>query len=193
MTRAGHGGRFRRLRCARRAGAGRRGHDQPAARAQHAAQRHPERAASDRAEQPGRDRAGQGKARRAARAGHGTSLQPAPRPRRERNLRLADLAQALIDSTQTLPVQTAAARPRTGRESPGRTPARPAPHPQGCQEEGADEDCYADSRPFTTTPTMPSAIAAITSSRKRAITIYSVALAVTDGLEAAHRQHPAGT
>jgi transcriptional regulator with GAF, ATPase, and Fis domain len=40
--------------------AGRRGHHQPAARAQHAPQRHPERAAAGRAEQPGHHRAGQG-------------------------------------------------------------------------------------------------------------------------------------
>ena len=60
----------------RRPGPGRRGDHQPAARAQHAPQRHPQRAAADRAEQPGHHRAGQGQARRAPRPGHGPGIQP---------------------------------------------------------------------------------------------------------------------
>jgi hypothetical protein len=58
-------------------------------------------------------------------------------------------------------------------ELPGLSPPGSPPHSQGAQEEGAEEHDDADdqqvSRPFAATPTIPSTIAAITSSRNRAI------------------------
>ena len=105
-----------------------------------------------------------------------------PRPRRSAAIRTRQpsspppSAEAGRSAT-TQNGQSAPAPADDRRELPGSAPPGPPPHPQGGQEECAEEHNNADdqqySRPFATTPTIPSTIATITSSRKRAIIRFS--------------------
>ena len=85
-----------------RSGARRRRHDRAAAGARHPPPRDPRRTAADRAQQPHRHRAGQGRHRRTAPARHGPVLRPAAPGRPHRNRRLSDLARAVIDGSVVL-------------------------------------------------------------------------------------------